>query len=58
MKQINWIACCMLVLVCSSLAFAAPPAQMESKPGLAKSLAPMDIDYRTYIDANKLLMFV
>ena len=58
MKQMHWMTCCVLVLAFTSVVFAAPPAQLEIKPDLAKSLAPMDIDYQTYIDANRLLMFV
>jgi len=56
MKRTNWIWCCVLVLLWSSLAIGAPPRHAES--GLYKSLASVEVDYQTWIDVNRLLMFV
>ncbi len=49
---------CLLFVMCFSVTAAMPPEQVETRPGLPNSLAPTDIDFQTYIDANQILMFV
>lgn len=49
---------CVLFMICSSGVSAAPRQQAVIGSGLYKSVAPAEIDYQTWIDANELLMFV
>jgi len=56
MRRMVSISCFALLVVYSPTTVAAPPTHVEA--GLAKSLTPAEFDYMTWIDANKLLMFV
>ena len=57
MKRTMLMVGCMLLLGWAA-SIAVPPDVVEVRPGQYKSMGPADIDYQTYIDANRLLMFV
>jgi len=58
MNYARTISLLLIAILAASSAAAAPPDQVEGKGEFPRSVAALNIDYQTYIDANPLLMFV